>query len=145
MAINNRGQIVGGSSGNAFLWHNGAMTNLGRLGNNSALATATNNLGQVVGLASGANGTYSHAWISTSGGKLQDLGGLIPKNAGWTSLSESTLGTNDAGQIVGTGMNPSLSNDTVAFLAKPTSLGAMSAVTRNSVRHSAKGWHNHRR
>lgn len=49
-AINERGQVVGGSENrHAFLWQNGVMTDLGDLGGNQSWATAINDRGQIVG------------------------------------------------------------------------------------------------
>lgn len=38
-----------------------------------------------------------------SGGRMQDLNGLIPRSAGWTLLD--ARGINDRGQIVGSGLH----------------------------------------
>jgi probable HAF family extracellular repeat protein len=65
--INNRGQVVGSSSltspqeeGNAFLWEDGEMTDLGTLGGNFSQAFGINSRGQVVGWSTTASG-YDHA------------------------------------------------------------------------------------
>jgi probable HAF family extracellular repeat protein len=54
--INNAGQIVGSSNGNAVTWKNGVLTNIGLTGRTSS-ATAINNNGEIVGSAVG-NVTY---------------------------------------------------------------------------------------
>ncbi len=62
-SVNNGGQVVGYSATStnqnrtyhAFLYANGAMTDLGTLGGNNRLANGLNNLGQAVGYAENSN------------------------------------------------------------------------------------------
>jgi probable HAF family extracellular repeat protein len=95
--INNSGQIVGGeggASGHAFLYSNGAMTDLGTLpGGTESFAEGINDPGQVVGHSNIANGLY-HAFLY-SNGAMTDLGTLPGKN------QSSASGINDSGQVVG--------------------------------------------
>ena len=62
--VNNLGKVVGTSSWNtksgfvshAFLWQNGAMSDLGTLAGGSSYAQAINGAGQVTGLSSNSRG-----------------------------------------------------------------------------------------
>jgi uncharacterized membrane protein len=120
-AINNVGQIAGDSGGNSFRWQNGVLTNLGHLNNLNVGSEVINNSGTLVGVAGSAKAPSSGAWIWTGSGPIQNLKGLIPKKSDWTSLSESHFGINDAGKIVGIGHDPTVSNNTVAYLLNPIS------------------------
>ncbi|HWQ55181.1 MAG TPA: hypothetical protein VN442_15955 [Bryobacteraceae bacterium] len=94
--INDRGQVVGGSTDAAgvqhgFLWENGVMTDLGTMGGHS-YATAINNQGQVVGEYFGSDFRL-HAFVWDRG-TVTDLGAL----AGFYS---SAAAINEKGQVVG--------------------------------------------
>lgn len=103
--INEAGQIIiqnfsSGNFGQAFLWENENLTNLGMLsGSNGSLPTAINNLGQVVGEAVfvniGGSITEQRGWIWESG-VLTEL--VLP---GITKLH--LIDINDHGQIIGQG------------------------------------------
>ena len=97
-AINDAGQIVGGS-GRAFLYSAGNVTDLGSpAGFSESIALAINNLGQIVGYARGSDQLHHHAFVYADGA-MTDLNDLIPTGTGLT-INEAT-GINDAGQIVG--------------------------------------------
>jgi probable HAF family extracellular repeat protein len=86
-AINNRGQVVGGSgtaSGDfhAFLWQDGTMTDLTPLIKTFSSAQSINNRGQIVGIGEG----YSFLWQH---GKITDL------------LPGLVYDINDRSQVVG--------------------------------------------
>jgi probable HAF family extracellular repeat protein len=96
--INDKTQIVGRSGNHAFLWHNGAMTDLG-----GGAAYNINNNGAVIG--------DSFLW---QGGARTALTALLPPNSGWASLQGRDI--NDYGEIVGTGVH---NGNTRAFLMWP--------------------------
>ena len=90
--INDAGQVVGIARTHAFLWQNGVMTDLGTLGGNSSSASAINAVGQVVGSASTAAPSTSHA-VRWDNGAITNLTPGVPSSAS---------GINDAGQVIGT-------------------------------------------
>ena len=90
--INDAGQVVGLARNHAFLWQNGVMTDLGTLGGNSSAASAINAIGQVVGGATTAAPSTSHA-VRWDNGVITNL---TPGQA------SSASGINDAGQVIGT-------------------------------------------
>ncbi|HEX2274470.1 MAG TPA: Calx-beta domain-containing protein [Acidimicrobiales bacterium] len=94
--INDRGQIVG-SAGDyvgirAFLWDNGAFTDLGSLGGSYTEAEDINGAGQIVGGSTTASGVR-RAFLWEAGGMV-DLGTLGGPSSQATAI-------NDMGQIVG--------------------------------------------
>ncbi len=118
-AINNSGQVVGEAQTNtddeAFLYSNGFMQNLG-IGLSDALGI--NNNGWIVG-STGA------AFLYLSG-QMYDLNKrLVNSNSGWTLTSATAI--NDAGQIVGYGVNPV--GQSHAFLLNPLPAGAIQAAS----------------
>jgi probable HAF family extracellular repeat protein len=103
-AINDAGQIVGGSTNaagvnHAFLYEGATMTDLGALGGAANISTARgiNNSGMIVGDSNG------HGFIYLNG-KMIDLNDLIDHSAGITVAYASSI--NDNGQIVGWGNVP---------------------------------------
>jgi probable HAF family extracellular repeat protein len=100
--INASGQAVGWSQSSAspgdqlaFLYSNGAMTNLGTLGGYYSHAYGINAGGQVVGWSDLLNSTdpKPHAFLY-SGGTMSDLGTI--------GIGSAAVAINDGGQLVGT-------------------------------------------
>jgi probable HAF family extracellular repeat protein len=80
-AINNAGQVVGGSrvpgnaESHAFLWQNGVMRDLGTLGGSPSGATGINSLGQIVGTSAIFPGSEPRAFL-WQGGTMSRLPGV---------------------------------------------------------------------
>ena len=96
-------------SGYAFLYslHTGVLTNLGNPASMAwgSVATGVNDQGQVVGGYNlDASGAESVPFIYTQAGGMQNLNNLIDPSSGWTIYDAA--GINDAGEIVGSGVNP---------------------------------------
>src|SRR3989338_2169957 len=106
--ISDAGHIVGESTINsfgetrAFLFADGRMQNLGTLGGSSSWAYGVNDHGQVVGESKVAGGIHAFLYLD---GSMLDLNDLIDPPSKWR-LNRATA-INNAGQIVGTGINPS--------------------------------------
>ena len=121
-AINDRGQVVGGSdlpgdtTGHAFLWtkHNG-MQDLGTLpGDFSSFANGINNEGQVVGQSCDISGNCrAFLWQN---GVMTDINTLITTGSSLYLVSGNDI--NDGGAIVGQAFDQS-SGDSPGFLATP--------------------------
>jgi len=108
--INDFTQVVGVANGHAFIWENGAMTDLGTLpGGGSSSAADINNLGQVVGSADDANGV-KHAVMWDAEGVIIDLG-ILPDDDGSEAVS-----INDAGVVVGRSFTTKISSFTGSTL-----------------------------
>lgn len=113
LAINNAGQVVGsvnlspGGNTQAVLWNGTIPTILGGLGG-FTLASDINNVGQIVGNSAGPptglpSSNTGHA-VLWQGGAIQDLNNVLDSSGlGWTLETASAI--NDAGQIVGRGIN----------------------------------------
>lgn len=101
----------------AFLWTSAAgMTSLGSLPGveNASYAYGVNAAGDAVGWISTSGPNHAFLWTSNEG--MQDLNACLPAGSGWTLLSAYAI--NDAGQIVGVGLNPSGKRH--AFLLTPS-------------------------
>lgn len=100
--INAHQQIVGSawvngnSSQRAFLYENGAMTDIGTLAGGYAGANAINNLGEIIGYSD------TSMFVYRDGGMI-DLNRAIDKDSGgiWPGIWDVSA-INDRGQIVGT-------------------------------------------
>ena len=105
-AINNAGDVVGyavvpfgGLTG--ALWRNGQLQLVGVIGHSNCMASAINNLGQVVGACGPGNRDYPNSvgFIYSDGDfSATDLNNLIDPKLGIT-ISEASM-INDRGQIV---------------------------------------------
>jgi hypothetical protein len=115
-AINSIGQVVGWIDTDLFIWTQaGGMRDLGHFGSGVTNSPAINDLGQVVGsydLTTG--GGSSFIWSQTTG--MRDLKSLVDSSANGWSLGRP-MSINDAGQIVGVGIDRSGFNE--AFLLTP--------------------------
>jgi len=119
--INSSGDIVGDASTSdgalhAFLYSgSGPMQDLGTLvGDSESVAWGLNNRGQIVRRSDSGNSGF-HAVLWSASGAIQDLNTLIDPSSKW--ILEDANAINDAGQIVGSGINPSGQN--CAFLLTP--------------------------
>ena len=94
------------------------LTDLGTLGSPSWYSTAAgvNDLGQVVGGSDIDAAGDGAAFIYTQAGGMQNLNDLIDPSSGW-NLDGGAIAINDAGQIVGAGINPQ--GEFHAFLLTP--------------------------
>lgn len=72
--INNRGQVVGGSCFDAFLWQDGVMSRLETLGGRTAYVNAINERGEMMGTSSVGGGVFHPAYWY--GSQVEDLGTL---------------------------------------------------------------------
>ncbi len=121
-AINNQGQIVGGSflAGDQvlhpFLWERGHLVDLGTSGGNSASANFINELGDIVGwetVARNDGPVHAAVW---SHGHITDLGAPGPDQCSFPG------GINVLGQVVGLASSDCNFNDELslrAFLWQP--------------------------
>jgi len=127
-AINNAGQVVGGSDlgdyryhYHAFLYQDGVMTDLGTLGGTDSYAFGINNEGDVVGYAGHGDLNVYHPFLYHDG-QMMDLGSLARR-------SGYAYGVNDVDQVVGFSV---LSSER-AFLWDPVNgmqdLGALGSAT----------------
>ena len=95
--INNAGQVVGESGGDAFITgpDGTGMRNIGTLGSSGSYAAGINDAGQVVGYSHVGDTNVVHAFITGPNGMgMRDLGTL----GGADSYANAI---NDAGQVVG--------------------------------------------
>jgi probable HAF family extracellular repeat protein len=111
-AINNSGQVVGGSylsdnaTYHAFVCSTnpGTMTDLGTLGGDVSCAYSININGQIVGLSYLSDNVTCHAFLCTNSGSMLDLNNLVDTNSLGTYLLGAS-GINDSGQIIANGFN----------------------------------------
>lgn len=138
LGVNDKGQVTGGSdlpgdtnvflgpfsTSHAFLWQNGAMTDLGTLpGDVQSVGLGINNKGQVVG------GFISRAYIWQSG-VMTDLNTLVPGPPFSPLYLLAAEGINDTGEITGIGLTTN--GEQHAFLAIPCDEGHADVEACNS-------------
>jgi probable HAF family extracellular repeat protein len=124
LAVNDAGQIVGYSLVNpsglmhAFLYSNGVMQDLGDLDDWGSYAVGINNAGTIVGQfgIKGAGLSVTVGAFIYTDGHMSDLSTMVDPSSGFTL--EEACSINDAGQIVGWGINADGDQD--AFLLTPT-------------------------
>lgn len=92
----------------AFIWRDGAFTDLGAMNGRWSRAEGVNDIGQAVGTVYTLSSSFAVIWEK---GKAFDINRLIPQGSGWNLLSASDI--NGKGQIIGTGM---LNGDKRMFL-----------------------------
>jgi probable HAF family extracellular repeat protein len=108
-AINDVGEIVGGGAFSnrvfdAYLWRNGAASDLGTLnGDCFSEAIAINSRGQVVGNSVSCDGSRQRSFLWEKG-LMVDLNTLIPPNSALELVE--TLAINDGGEVTGNGVPP---------------------------------------
>lgn len=97
--------VASDTVGHAFMWQNGVMTDLGVLPEtDSSFAQGINEHGQAVGRSYGGT-TPARAFLWDEINGLQDLNDMLDASAaGWTL--KGAVDINNAGQIVGWGINP---------------------------------------
>ncbi|HEY3854838.1 MAG TPA: Ig-like domain-containing protein [Verrucomicrobiae bacterium] len=117
-AINDLGEIAGDSytaDGNthAFLNIQGFIIDLGTFGGFNSAALGMNGYGEIIGSAQDDHlDTRPFLWHNYV---LYDLNKLIPTNSGWVLQSANAI--NDAGQIVGVGLNGTNQNNRAFLLS----------------------------
>ncbi|SRR6266568_1394144 len=104
--VNNAGDIVGtyvdaSHKSHGFLYKGGTWTTVDIAGAGSTAPVGINNLGDIVGVA--ANGLMSHGFLLDHNGQVSKID--FP---GAVKGTTAAFGVNDAGQIVGTYVDPSI-------------------------------------
>jgi probable HAF family extracellular repeat protein len=112
-AINDAGEIVGAATFptqtyDAYLWRNGAATDLGHLkGDCLSEAWALNLQGQVVGNSFSCGSPFKHHAFLWEDGSIVDLNSLIPGDSSLQLVFGNAI--NDRGEIAGQGVPPGVS------------------------------------
>lgn len=119
--INNAGQVVGRtytqSGYSAALYDNGEMRALGTLGGASAMATAINDTGTIVGVSLIPSGS-ERAFVY-DGTSMHDINDLIDPTTGWTLTRAD--GINIHGQVIATGFHSTMPSVSRSLLLNPVS------------------------
>ena len=114
--INDFGDVVGDSAGRAFLYTDEeGMKDLGTLGGERSYADAINNLGEIVGSAQTADGTY-HPFVLIPGYSMASLDDLVLSGGPLNPEPAYPLDINEAGEICGTRIGVDIKE---AFLLVP--------------------------
>jgi probable HAF family extracellular repeat protein len=139
-AINNQGQVAGGSNspdGTTFyavLWQNGTIANLGTVpGDFAAFASGINDKGQVVGTSFDEN--FNLRAFIWQNGVMTDLNTLFPSSSNLYATMANKI--NSAGQISGmaTVLNGPNAGQIHAFLATPVNASIASSVAAVTIKH----------
>ena len=134
--ISNAGIMVGSLNGVAAEWINGSVISLGTLGGTNSTAYAINDLGQIVGSAQDASGTYQ-AFLYQNGTmtQLKSLDG---------ASSSAATGINDNGQIVGISSYYSYNNiDPMGYITLWNTADTNSNINLMSQLNASGGWATH--
>ena len=124
-AVNSHGVIVGIGSDGFAATYDGSLHSLGSVsGFNESEATAINSSGVIVGLLLHYPTFTGQEPFIYQNGTMTDLNDLLPPGSGWTL--EGVSGINDAGQIVGYGIDPSGAVE--SYLLTPTGTPEPSAA-----------------
>jgi probable HAF family extracellular repeat protein len=143
-ALNDDGEIVGGGTFpnrvfDAYVWRNGAATDLGTLdGDCFSEAVAINSSGQVVGYSLSCDFRKQRSFLWEDG-SMVDLNTLIPPNSDLQLVQ--TLAINDRGEIAGDGVPPGCADFNVcghAFVLVPIGDDDVQGITVGSQNNTAR-------
>lgn len=133
-AINDNGQVTGGSAGHAFIWQNGQMTDITPTGATGTVGDAINNSGVIVG----PSGSGPDAFIWSSATDFQFIESLqpTPPPPNPVLTQSHANGNNDLGQVVGNAGFTGASAGIQAFVWQPgqaiTNIGGLGFARSNA-------------
>lgn len=115
-----------GGTTHAFLYSNGAMTDLGTLGGTISFGEAINSSGQITGQAYLSGNDAAHAFLY-SNGEMVDLNSAIGSAASVYTLIDAR-GINDSGQIIVVGLVTATSQPVMLLLIPNSAEAAVSSA-----------------